>query len=79
MGGGGKFVPRQFFATAQKRLGLDCWNFVAFIVSLLHKYLVYFLVTWDLTCCHGNLILNMRLAKKRPSLIFLFVENNKEN
>ena len=35
-GGRGKFAPRQFFATAQKRLALDCWNFVTFIVSLLH-------------------------------------------
>ena len=35
--GGDKFAPRQFFATAQKRLALDCWNFVASIVSLLHN------------------------------------------
>ena len=28
--------PRQFFVTARKRLAPDCWNFVTFIVSLLH-------------------------------------------
>ena len=36
MGGGQICPPGSFFATAQKRLELDCWNFVAFIVSLLH-------------------------------------------
>ena len=36
-GGGSKFAPQAvFFATAQKRLALDCLNFVAFFVSLLH-------------------------------------------
>ena len=29
-------------------------------------HLVCFLVTRDLSCCHGNLILNRCLAKKRP-------------
>ena len=35
-GVGGKFAPTQFFITAQKRLALECWNFMTFIVSLLH-------------------------------------------
>ena len=51
-------LPRQFFAAAQKRLALDCWNFVAFIVSLLHIIWYTFwspgtyavaMVTWFLT------------------------------
>ena len=36
MGGGGQICPPgSFYATAQKRLALDCSNFVAFIISLL--------------------------------------------
>ena len=36
MGGGQICPPGSFFATVQKQLALDCWNFVTFIVSLLH-------------------------------------------
>ena len=36
-GGGGQICPQgSFFATVQKRLVLDCRNFVTFIISLLH-------------------------------------------
>ena len=34
--GGANLPPDSCFATVQKRLALDCWNFVTFIVSLLH-------------------------------------------
>ena len=35
-GGGANLPPGSFLATAQKRLALDCRDFVTIIVSLLH-------------------------------------------
>ena len=57
----GVCLPGSFSATAQKGLALDCRNFVTFTVSPHH--LVYFLVSRDLSCCHGNPVSNTCLVK----------------
>ena len=58
MGGGeGKFAPQAVF----------CYSSTFLLqLSFFAHHLVYFLVTRDLTCCHGNPILNRCLAKNRP-------------
>ena len=68
MGGGGANLspPRQFFCYSSKPVGARLLKLCGFYCQPIAHNLVYFLVTWDLSCCHGNLILNRRLAKKRP-------------
>ena len=65
-GGGGMCPPsRQFFRYSSKTFGARLLKLCDFYCYCTH-HLVYFLVTRDLSCCHGNPIFNTFLAKKWP-------------
>ena len=63
-GGGVKFAPQEVFCCSSKTVGPRLLKLCGYYCYPITHHLVYFLVTRDLSYCHGNPILNRCLAKK---------------
>ena len=69
MGGGGgeggeANLPPGSFCYRSKMIGARLLKLCGFYCWPITHHLVYFLVTRDISCCHGNPILNTFLVKK---------------
>ena len=61
---GGGICPKAVFCYSSKTVGARLLKLCDFYCLPITNHLVYFLVTRDLSCCHGNPVFNRGLAKK---------------
>ena len=73
-------TPRQFFSYCSKTVGARLLKLCDFYCWLIAHHFVYCTVIRDLSCCLGNPISNMCLAKNDQKLSknYLVVINNEE-